>query len=99
MSAYEIQLDASSNIDRLLHAESGTEVMLNRLGAELIGYRVVDQVRGITIPLMYRDSLPEKPETGWKNHATVLFPIVGGLKNKVSSLGDFSVRTPGNQAD
>jgi galactose mutarotase-like enzyme len=45
---------------------------------------------------MYRDSLAEKPDSGWKNHATVLFPIVGGLKNKVSRLGEKVVRTPGN---
>lgn len=96
MSVYEIQLDERSKIDRLLHKRSGTKLMLSRLGAELIGYRIVDQARGREIPLMYRDSVAEKPEAGWKNHATVLFPIVGGLKDKVSKLGNTSIRTPGN---
>jgi len=96
MSAYEIQLDEDNKIDRLLHKQSGTKLMLSRLGAELIGYRVFDPIRDREIPLMYRDSIAERPETGWKNHATVLFPIVGGLKNKVSKLGDITIRTPGN---
>jgi len=96
MSQYEIQLDDESKIDRVLNHRSGARLMLNRLGAELIGYRISDPNSGREIPLMYRDSLAEKPESGWKNHATVLFPIVGGLKNKVSRLGDTIISTPGN---
>ncbi len=96
MSVYEIQLDDESKIDRVLNQQSGARLILNRLGAELIGYRIRHRNSGREIPLMYRDSLPEKPESGWKNHATLLFPIVGGLKNKVSKLGDTEISTPGN---
>jgi galactose mutarotase-like enzyme len=96
MSAYGIQLDDDSGIDRVLNRETGARLMLNRLGAELIGYRISDRTDGREIPLMYRDSLAETPSSGWKNHATVLFPIVGGLKNKVSKLGSATISTPGN---
>ena len=96
MSVYEIQLDDESKIDRVFNRQTGARLVVNRLGAELIGYRITDQDRARSIPLMFRDSLAEKPESGWKNHATVLFPIVGGLKNKVSKLGDALVSTPGN---
>lgn len=96
MSVYEIQLDEDSKIDRIVNHQSGASLMLNRLGGELIGYRIRDRKGGREIPLMYRDSLAEPPESGWKNHATVLFPIVGGLKDKVSRLGSTLIRTPGN---
>jgi galactose mutarotase-like enzyme len=93
---YEIQLDEETKIDRVLNHDLGASLMINRLGAELVGYRVTHQASGREIPLMYRDSITEAPESGWKNHATVLFPIVGGLKNKSSALGDVTITTPGN---
>jgi len=96
MGRYEIELDDDRNIDSILDKQAGTRVVLNRLGAELIGYRIRDGKNGREIPLMYRDSLVSEPASGWKNHATVLFPIVGGLKGKVSKLRDMTIRTPGN---
>jgi galactose mutarotase-like enzyme len=96
MRDYEIQLNDESRVDLVLNHESGARLVVNRMGAELIGYRITDPTSGREIPLMYRDSLAETPDSGWKNHATVLFPIVGGLKNKSSKLGDRTISTPGN---
>ena len=95
MSSYKVEIDNERNIDLLTDGESGSSVMIDRMGCELIGYRVKDS-RGREIGLMYRDSQAEKPESGWKNHATVLFPIVGGLKNNQSRLGATVIKSPGN---
>ncbi len=97
MGAYSVKLDDVRGLDLLVDEQAGATAMINRLGCELIGYRVRDPHDGREVPLMYRDSLANKPERGWKNHATVLFPIVGGMKNKESRLTDGRVvRTPGN---
>ena len=96
MSLYEVRLGEDSQVDCLLDKESGSSLMLKRLGGELIGYRITDSAKGTEIPLLYRDSLADEPELGWKGHATVLFPIVGGLKNKASMLGTTTIRSPGN---
>jgi len=95
MSSYRVETNSERNIDILLNSETGSSVMINRMGCELIGYRIKDS-SGREIGLMYRDSQPEKPEKGWKNHATVLFPIVGGLKDNQSRLGSTVIKSPGN---
>ncbi|HUU30202.1 MAG TPA: hypothetical protein VM123_20550 [archaeon] len=96
MSSYVVKLDNQRKIDLLTDEKAGTRVMINRLGCEMIGYRLTDPKSGQEVPLMYRDSEAEAPESGWKNRATVLFPIVGGLKNKESRLGSKVIKTPGN---
>ncbi len=55
-------------------------------GGELVSYRI--KTNGKEIPLLYRDGDTSVPESGWKNHATVLFPTVGRLKNKKSRIGN-----------
>ncbi|OGG06116.1 MAG: hypothetical protein A3F83_15390 [Candidatus Glassbacteria bacterium RIFCSPLOWO2_12_FULL_58_11] len=94
MSSYAVKPDDKTKIDLLLDERSGSRVVINRHGGEVIGYRIAGP-QG-EIPLLYRDSLAQPPEKGWKNHATILFPIVGGIKNKESRLGSRVVRSPGN---
>lgn len=96
MSSYSVKIDDQRKIDLLVDEESRARVMIDRMGCEVIGYRVTDWKKGREIPLMYRDSEPGKPESGWKNRATVLFPHVGGLKNKESRIGEKIIKTPGN---
>jgi len=96
MSAYSVKLDDQQNIDLLINESDNSRVMINRLGCEVIGYRITHPQDDTEIPLLYRDSQAEKPESGWKNHATVLFPIVGGLKNNQSRLGSKIITSPGN---
>ena len=95
MSSYKVEIDNERKIDLLVNEETGSSVMIDRMGCEVIGYRVKDS-SGREIGLMYRDSQPEKPARGWKNHATILFPIVGGLKNNQSKLGSEVIKSPGN---
>ena len=95
MSSFKVEINNENNIDLLADKKAGSSVMINRMGCEVIGYRVKDS-KGREIGLMYRDSQAEKPESGWKNHATILFPIVGGLKNNQSRLGSTVIKSPGN---
>jgi len=96
MGSYHLEQLEDRGIDILINHPARSRVSINRLGCELIGYRITDRDTGKEIPLMWRDSLAEPPADGWKNHATVLFPIVGGLKNKQSMLGDRVISTRGN---
>jgi len=95
MSSYTVTIDNERKIDRMGCDETGSRIVINRHGCEVIGYRIKSR-KGDEIPLMYRDSQAGPPEKGWKNHATILFPIVGGLKNKESRLDHKLIRTPGN---
>jgi len=52
-------------------------LVIRRLGAEVIGLRSLKHAIG----LIWRDGLTDDPEKFWKSHATLLFPIVGGLHN------------------
>jgi galactose mutarotase-like enzyme len=96
MSPYRVEPDEQRGLDRLIDDNASSWALINRFGCELIGYRITDPASGAEIPLMYRDAEPEPPEDGWKNHATILFPIVGGLKNKQSKLEGKVVSTRGN---
>jgi len=94
MAAYSVVLDEKTRIDRLVNETGTSSVTINRYGGEVIGYRISRD--GDEIPLLYRDGEADKPESGWKNHATVLFPVVGGLKNDRSMLGDVAISSRGN---
>jgi len=96
MAEYSILTDESLQIDKIINESDKSSIIINRFGGELIGYRIYDKNRGKELPLLYRDGLAEKPSSGWKNHATVLFPIVGGLKNNKSYLGDKVISSRGN---
>jgi len=96
MAEYSVLIDDSSKIDKLINETDKSSVIINRFGAEVIGYRIFDNERGIELPLLHRDGLTEKPESGWKSHAPILFPIVGGIKNDKSYLGDKIITSRGN---
>lgn len=68
-----------------------TKIMIKRKGAELIGWQCYNPLKKNWTGLLYRDSDPSLPEKGWKNHATVLFPIVGRLKGNKSTFRDKDV--------
>ncbi|MFC2075673.1 hypothetical protein ACFLT7_01195 [candidate division KSB1 bacterium] len=96
MSNYTITRDDDSGIDRIHCPSAGSSIAVSRFGGELVSYRVRDPRDGAEVPLLYRDNQTDAPEDGWKNHATILFPIVGGLKGKQSRLGDLTISTRGN---
>ena len=96
MGSFRVEPDEQRGLDRLIDDSAGSWVLINRLGCEVIGYRITEPNSGKEIPLMYRDAQIEPPADGWKNHATVLFPIVGGLKGKRSMLGQRVISTRGN---
>ncbi len=63
-----------------LYNNKGVYIKVLKSGAELIGLKFINSSDG----LLYRDSDTGIPAEGWKNHATVLFPVVGRLKNSIS---------------
>lgn len=96
MAQYSVKTDDNSLIDKLINETDKSSVTINRFGGEIIGYRILDRNKNAELGLLYRDGLAKKPQDGWKNHATILFPIVGGLKNKKSRLGDKVISSRGN---
>lgn len=97
MGHYRIESDEEKGIDRMFNDEVKCALMLSRAGGELIGYDVFDTEHNMVLPLMWNNNNPTIPTDGsWKNHATILFPIVGGLVNKQSTLGDEIISTKGN---
>jgi len=96
LGSYVVIIDNERKIDRLVNETEKSEVTINRYGCEVVGYRIQDAARGQSVPLLWRDNQIEAPEKGWKNHAPILFPIVGGLKEKKSLLGDTVISSRGN---
>ena len=96
MSLYRVESDEQNKLDRLFDDVTGSSVLINRFGGEAIGYRWKNEVTGEVLGLLYRDHETEPPADGWKNRATILFPLVGGLKNKQSKIGDRIISTRGN---
>lgn len=60
---------------------------VRRLGAEVIGLTRRHPQHG-EIGLLWRNAKTHDPPKYWKGHATVLFPIVGGIHNLRSSATD-----------
>ncbi|MEA2063652.1 MAG: twin-arginine translocation signal domain-containing protein, partial [Gemmatimonadota bacterium] len=96
MSNYRVQTDDERKIDLLINEKNKARVMIKRSGAEVVGYRITDTASGRQVPLMWRDSELEPPESGWRGHATVMFPIVGGIRNNTSRLGSKVIRLGGH---
>ena len=95
MSNYSVGIE--DKFDKLMNKKENSQVVIKRLGAEVISYRVWDKENKRTLPLLWNDNNDSPPpEGGWKNHATVLFPHVGGLKNNESWLGDIKITSRGN---
>lgn len=95
MSDYFVEM--GDKFDKLINKRENCHAVIKRLGAEVISYRVWDETNQIMLPLLWNDNNNSPPpQGGWKNHATVLFPHVGGLKNKESRLGDIKIISPSN---
>ena len=96
MAKYSVLTDDSSKIDKLVNETDKSSVIINRFGCEVIGYRIYDKQKGGELLLLVRDGQTGKPKSGWKSHAPILFPIVGGIKNDTSYLGNKVIRSRGN---
>ena len=96
MAVYSVLTDEETHIDKLVNESGKSSVIINRIGGEVIGYRIYDEKREKELPLLVRDGITEKPAEGWKNHAPILFPIVGGIKGDKSYLGETLITSRGN---
>ena len=83
--AFAYTFDAERGLDRVNGPHA--DLTVRRRGAEAIGLAVHHATRG-DVGLLWRDGRADDPPSGWKNHATILFPIVGGLKGGVSRTED-----------
>jgi len=96
MAGYKMEFDEQSGIDRIRSSTPAASIAVKRYGCELVSYRVQDPRTGKIIPVLYRDGETSEPESGWKAHAPVLFPVVGRLKGNRSRLGNVVITSPGN---
>lgn len=95
MSGYQFQ--KGGELDHLTCAETGTELLFARSGGELIGYAVYDRPGGTAWPLLWNNGSLSLPFDGaWKNHATILFPAVGGLRENSSRFRGKTITFRGN---
>ena len=93
MSDYFVEI--GDKLDKLINKRENC-LVVKRLGAEVISYRVWDEDNQRILPLLWNDNNDfPPPQGGWKNHATVIFPHVGGLKNKETRLDDIKITTLG----
>ena len=92
MSDYSFSRDADRGIDTIRCPRAASSISVARKGAELVSYRVPDPRGSGTLGLLHRDGDVSVPESGWKNHATILFPVVGRLKGGESRLGGKRIR-------
>ena len=92
---YKVEKDYKPGFDRLVNEDENCAVLIKRLGAEVIGYDVYDEKNDRVLPLMWNNNNPEAPSDGsWGGHATVLFPLVGGIKDNKSQWGEETITTP-----
>jgi galactose mutarotase-like enzyme len=97
MNDYEVQENVRPGFDRLVDNTTRSDALIMRKGGELIGFTVKDPESGDALPLLWNNNSDAVPfEGAWKNHATVLFPIVGGLKGGQSRCGSDDIILPGN---
>ena len=83
--SFQHEQDQTLGIDRV--SGNDFDLTIRRLGCEVIGLTWHHREHG-DIPLLWRNDHIEAPERGWKNHATILFPIVGGLHDLASRTTD-----------
>lgn len=84
-----VEREFEAGFDRLTNTIDGTSVTICRLGCEVVSYKVFDKKNGKLLPILWNDGNMALPfEGAWKNHATILFPIVGGLRNGSSTTTD-----------
>ena len=77
--------DEQQGLDRVVGL--GLDLSVRRLGAEAIGLTWKGSSRG-PVGLLWRNGQTGDPESGWRNHAPILFPIVGGLHDNRSRTRD-----------
>lgn len=77
---YETHERDGASLDALTDDTLGIRVEVNRRGAEPISLARRD-LDGHWIGFLYRDALAAPPETGWKNHSTVMGYYVHRLKD------------------
>ncbi len=70
------RFDAERGLDHV--RGPGFDVTVSRQGAELIGLTWRHPRFG-PVPLLWRNGLTDPPPRFWKDHAPILFPIVGGI--------------------
>src|SRR5215467_2949942 len=68
------------HLDTLTDAESGLQITVSRLGAELVSIARMGE-KGDWTGFLYRDNDIEKPSEGWANHATVMGYYLHRLKD------------------
>ena len=78
-------------LDVLTDADSGTRIMVSRSGAELVSL-ARRNAGGEWIGFLYRDNDLTKPESGWKNHATVMGYYLHRIKNERTNYRGHEVR-------
>ncbi len=83
MKSFELISNEKNGIDVLENKDEGIRLKFLRLGAEIVEYKIP----GLQNGLFYRDGDISNPAGGWKNHATILFPVVGRLKDNKSKYG------------
>jgi len=83
--SFRHEVDERHGLDQV--SGDAFDLTIRRLGCEVIGLTWHHPEHG-DIPLLWRNAQVEAPESGWKNHATILFPIVGGLHDMSSRTTD-----------
>src|SRR5437762_2945472 len=68
------------HVDILTDQENGLQIIVSRLGAELISVARVNEEGGWT-GFLYRDNKISTPAEGWANHATVMGYYLHRLKD------------------
>jgi len=83
--AFEYTHDQQNGLD--IVDSPSLKLTVRRLGAEMIGLTRKHPQHG-DVGLIWRNVELEDPPCFWKSHATVLFPIVGGVHNLKSTTTD-----------
>ncbi|NOZ87524.1 MAG: hypothetical protein GXP49_14910 [Deltaproteobacteria bacterium] len=83
--AFRHETDINLGLDRI--SSNDITMVISRLGCEIVEITRHHPAFG-DVPILWRNGVVKAPENGWANHATVLFPIVGRLKNMKSKTSD-----------
>ena len=84
MNDYVHRFDEARGVDEVRGPR--LDLQVRRLGAEVIGLAL--KRPGGEVGLLWRNGRTDEPPRWWKSHATVLFPIVGGIHGHRSRTTD-----------
>lgn len=90
MNPYTLLENVVLGLDRLVNEDERVSVTLSRVGGEMVAYDVHDRRQGCSVPLLWHGG--EGAPGAWPGHATILFPIVGGLRHGESRCGAVRIR-------